>query len=284
MKTSVPFIVFIIVLNVGPTDYSKVKKLPITGCEKLVQGCADFQEPKLKTGTFTCKFMMSTCSYACSLKCPRKDGKLLKISDKRYSKEQYTCSGGTWKRKETPKAYCLSNTPVKEVRQNFHHMDEVNSLIKTLFNTSYNFIGMATFYERADVALPGFSKFMSDMWQKEIHLARSLLSYINKRGGYISLFDIPSPTVHEALLYKLESKSGLAGMESTLGILKKVNEEAIVLHKQATEIKKVADPHLKFYLEDGILTQKSCVKVQTTDQCWCLYYTQFDFILILKKK
>ncbi|XP_013074559.2 ferritin, middle subunit-like [Biomphalaria glabrata] len=257
MKTSLSFLILVFLISIRPTDYTKIKKMNLTpGCEKQLQGCDDFKEPKQRLGSMQCKFYKSSCSYSCTLRCPRKDGKFLQISDKRYAKETFNCIAGVWKRKETPKAYCLSNSAVKEVRQNFYHMDELNTLIKTLFNTSYNLIGMATFYERADVALPGFSKLMSDLWQKEVQLARSMLSYINKRGGYISLFDIPSPSVHETLLSRLESKSGLAGMESALDILKDVNGEALMLHKQATDNKKMSDPHLKFFLEDGILSQK----------------------------
>lgn len=257
MTPKLTYLLLLMAVLIVPADYTKVKNPVKATCERQFAECGNFLPPVPDRGQYICRINKQTCVQSCQLKCPKtKDGKVMPISDKLNAKELYTCSAGSWKRRDTPRAYCMSNTPVKEVRQNFHHMEQVNGLIKTLFNTSYYYLAMASFYERADVDLPGFSKFMTGLWEKELHLARNFMSYVNKRGGYISLYDIPSPSSHEMLISKRSSQPGLVGMQAALDTLREVNEQALGLHKIATMNRKFSDPHLKFHLEDGILSEK----------------------------
>ena len=48
----------------------------------------------------------------------------------------------------------------------------------------------AYYFDRSDVALPGFYKFFKKASQRELNNANFLMSYVNKRGGFVSLRDI----------------------------------------------------------------------------------------------
>ncbi|XP_059162101.1 ferritin, middle subunit-like [Physella acuta] len=251
------FTLVVLMVTITPTYYSKVDNPNAKRCESKIAECGELTPPTAQYGRMDCQFNLKSCAYSCVLKCNRRpDGKLLPISNKKHAKEMYACTNGVWKRKESPRAFCMANLQVKEVKQNLFHDEDISVLIQRLFNTSYYYLAMASFYERADVALPGFSKFMTNLWQTELDQARQFLSYVNKRGGFIALYDIPRPSSYDMLLLRLESKPGLAGMEAALTALRDVNSQALDLQKQAIAVRKFADPHLKSFVEDHILTQK----------------------------
>jgi ferritin heavy chain len=239
---------------INPTEYSKAPKMS-PRCEKRIADCGEFQTPRHDVGHYNCTFNKKSCDFHCAFACPGlSNGVALSLPNHRFGKEVYSCVNEHWKRRETPRAFCIAKIPVKEVKQNFHHIIEVNNLVRALLNTSYVYLAMASFYERADVALPGFSELMTQFWQSEVKHARDFMSYVNKRGGYIFLQDIPRPSSNEMLL--VSPRPGLVGLEFALKVTSDVNDLALELHKLATGRKRFQDPHLKHILEDGIISQK----------------------------
>ena len=59
-------------------------------------------------------------------------------------------------------------------------------------NESYNPSPQASFYRRADVALPGFVKLMTGLFEKDQNFAQDLISYLQQRGESLHLHDIVS--------------------------------------------------------------------------------------------
>ena len=58
---------------------------------------------------------------------------------------------------------------------------------------------MAYYFDREDVALPGFHKYFKEQSEEEREHADKLLKFQNQRGGTIRLADIRKPTKGERL-------------------------------------------------------------------------------------
>ena len=73
---------------------------------------------------------------------------------------------------------------VSQVRQNFHEETEaaINAQINMELTASYAYQSMGFYYDRDDVALPGFSKHFKKQSEEEREHAEKLMSYMNKRG------------------------------------------------------------------------------------------------------
>lgn len=78
------------------------------------------------------------------------------------------------------------------VRQNFAAASEegINKQINLELYASYVYLSMASYFQREDVALPGFHKFFSKMSEEEREHAQKLMHYQNQRGGRVILRDI----------------------------------------------------------------------------------------------
>ncbi|CAG5116414.1 unnamed protein product [Candidula unifasciata] len=240
----------------SPTEYSNVTNIT-PRCLQKTAGCARFQPPEHEVGEYKCTFNHNRCDFVCRLICPRqKNGLWMTLSNTHAGKDIYSCAATVWKRRDMPKGHCVAMVPVKEVSQNLHHTKELNKLVGSLWNSSYVYLAMASFYERADVALPGFSQLMTQLWEVEIKHARDFMSYINKRGGYIRLEDIPRPVSLDVLLMEASSRAGLVGLQTALNVTQDVNYQVLRLHSETTR-RKHSDPHLKFYLEEGLLAHKT---------------------------
>ncbi|WAR20825.1 FRIS-like protein, partial [Mya arenaria] len=87
----------------------------------------------------------------------------------------------------------------------------------------------AHYFERSDVALPGFSKWFESASEEERKHATMLMEYINKRGGDVSL---------NALHNRDSWQNGLWSMQDTLALERMVNDRLLDLHSLADE-----DPH-----------------------------------------
>ncbi|KAH0549162.1 soma ferritin-like [Cotesia glomerata] len=85
----------------------------------------------------------------------------------------------------------------KRLQFNFHPETETafNQQIGTEFKAFYNYLSMAAFFGRADVAMPGCQSFFTQMYMEEFEHALQFLSYVNMRGGSVNLFGIPPPNV-----------------------------------------------------------------------------------------
>uniref|UniRef100_A0A1V1FTM1 Ferritin n=1 Tax=Reticulitermes speratus TaxID=60591 RepID=A0A1V1FTM1_9NEOP len=117
---------------------------------------------------------------------------------------------------------------VSRVRQNFSSVCEegVNKQINLELYASYVYMSMAFYFDRDDVALPGFHKFFKKMSDEEREHAEKLMKYQNKRGGRIVLKDVGKPAMDEW-------GSGLNAIESALQLEKTVNQSLLDLHKSA---------------------------------------------------
>ena len=105
---------------------------------------------------------------------------------------------------------------------------------------------MAMYYERDDVALPGFSSFFKHNSDEEREHAEKLMKYLNKRGGRIVLQDVKRPAQDEW-------GTALQSLEAAFDLEKKVNESLLGVHAVATRNN---DPHLTNYLEEEFLDEQ----------------------------
>jgi len=111
-------------------------------------------------------------------------------------------------------------------RQNFHVDSEagINRQINMELYASYVYQSMAFYFDRDDVALPGFSKFFKHSSDEEREHAEKLMKYQNKRGGRIVCQDIKKPD-------RDEWGTGLEAMQVALTLEKNVNQSLLDLHK-----------------------------------------------------
>jgi ferritin heavy chain len=138
----------------------------------------------------------------------------------------------------------MSNT----IRVNFHEKVEaaLNKQINLELQASYAYQSMAFYFDRHDVALPGFSKYFSDNSEEEHEHAEKLMKYQNLRGGRIVLADIPRPE-------KDEWGSGLDALNFAFDLEKKVTEAIYELLAVATEHN---DTHLADYLGEEFVDEQ----------------------------
>nr|CAD92096.1 soma ferritin [Crassostrea gigas] len=118
-----------------------------------------------------------------------------------------------------------------QCRQNYHLESEagINRQINMELYACYTYQSMAYYFDRDDVALPGFSKFFKNSSDEEREHAEKLMKYQNKRGGRVVLQDIKKPD-------RDEWGTGLDAMQVALQLEKTVNQSLLDLHK-------VADSH-----------------------------------------
>lgn len=118
---------------------------------------------------------------------------------------------------------------LSQCRQNFHQESEagINRQINMELYASYSYQSMALYFDRDDVALPGFSKFFCHQSEEEREHAEKLMKYQNKRGGRIVLQDVKKPE-------RDEWGTGLDAMQVALNLEKSVNQSLLDLHKVAS--------------------------------------------------
>lgn len=137
---------------------------------------------------------------------------------------------------------------VSQVRQNFHANSEsaLNAQINMELRASYVYQSMSFYFDRDDVALPGFSKYYKHNSDEEREHAEKFMKYLNSRGGRVVLQDIARPANDVW-------GNGLASLETALDLEKQVNESLLALHKTASDVN---DPHLTDYLEGEFLDEQ----------------------------
>jgi ferritin heavy chain len=135
-----------------------------------------------------------------------------------------------------------------QVRQNFHEESEaaINKQINMEMYASYTYMSMASYYDRDDIALPGFSKFFKNLSHEEKEHAEKLSKYQNKRGGRVVYNPIDKPA-------KAEWGTGLDGLQSALELEKSVNQALLNLHKIASDH---TDPQMCDFLESEFLEEQ----------------------------
>lgn len=142
----------------------------------------------------------------------------------------------------------MSLTNVSKCRQNFHAESElkINEQINMELQASYVYQSMAFYFDRDDVALPGFSKFFKHNSEEEREHAEKLMKYLNSRGGRIVLKDVKRPDLDEW-------GNGLSALQTALNLEKQVNASLLSLHAVASTHN---DPHLSNFLEEVFLTEQ----------------------------
>lgn len=128
----------------------------------------------------------------------------------------------------------------ESVRQNYHKDCEakINELISVHFHATYTYISMVSYFQRGDVALPGFMKYFQKCSQEKFERCQLLISYQNKRGGTVVLSAIQPPTTGNW-------ESGPKAMEEALALEKAVNGDVL-------ELAALADTHSDHQLGDFV--------------------------------
>jgi len=137
---------------------------------------------------------------------------------------------------------------VSQIRQNFHQDSEagINMQINMELYASYVYHSMATYFDRDDVALKGFSKFFRHQSEEEREHAEKLMKYQNMRGGRVVLQAIQKPENDEW-------GTGLEAMQASLALERKVNEALLKLHGTADTNN---DPQMMDFLEGEYLKEQ----------------------------
>lgn len=185
---------------------------------------------------------------------------------------------------------CTNDVFVSNVRQNYNK--EVNALlveqITLELQASYIYNGYATYFQRADVNLPGLQSFFAKASLEERTHANMIMEYVNKRGGHVKLnqisMDTACSTVAAAVseVHKRDSdgivnkfciceflsnndisscisqrdsswKEGLMAMEDSLAMERYVNSQLLAIHAAA---EKHNDAHLSHFLEHELLDEQ----------------------------
>ncbi|XP_050398035.2 soma ferritin [Patella vulgata] len=130
------------------------------------------------------------------------------------------------------------------VKQRFHYNSimQLNGRINDSLATSYTYLTIAFYFDRADVALPGFHKFLMEASENERKDATKLMAYINKRGGWFKLRRIVAE--------ERPWTSGLQVLEYMLAHERFMNDNFLYTHKVASESN---DGHLTDFLEGEFL-------------------------------
>ncbi|XP_059143640.1 yolk ferritin-like [Physella acuta] len=188
---------------------------------------------------------------------------------------------------------CTSIVSAKEfvatVRQNYEN--NINDLlvaqIQKELSASYLYQAYASYFQRADVNLPGMKKFFSDASTEEREHAQSLIDYINKRGGHaqyeeVNLMEtcktvrtftntdtsglvdydkrrmcicgfVATKQINDNCGPREDWKEALMAFEDALAIERFVNSELLDIHKQADA---KGDAHLTHILEHEFLEEQ----------------------------
>merc|ERR1712223_697643 len=88
---------------------------------------------------------------------------------------------------------------LSKVKQNFHAETEglINKQINMELHASYTYLSMAAYFDRDDIALPGFAKRFREASLEEREHAEKLISYQNLRGGRVVFKEIAKPSADE---------------------------------------------------------------------------------------
>ena len=134
------------------------------------------------------------------------------------------------------------------IRQNFHEETEaaINRQINMELYASYVYQSMAFYFDRDDIALPGFSKFFKHQSDEEREHSEKLMKYQNKRGGRVVFRDIQRPD-------KDEWGTGLQALETALALERTVNQSLLDLHGVAGSKN---DAHFADFLESEFLDEQ----------------------------
>ncbi|XP_055946827.1 soma ferritin-like [Argiope bruennichi] len=135
-----------------------------------------------------------------------------------------------------------------KVRQNYHEECEaaINKQINRELYAGYVYLSMGYYFDRDDVALPGFSKHFKDQSAEELTHAEKLMKFQNKRGGKIVFYDIQPPE-------KDDWESGMDALKAALALETSVNQDLLKLRQLAQDHN---DPQMCDFLDNELLRQQ----------------------------
>jgi len=133
-------------------------------------------------------------------------------------------------------------------RQNFDHHPEslLNQQVQSELYASHVYLSMGAYFDRADVALPGFKEWSIKQSEEEREHAIKFIEYINLRGGRYVATPIPVPTV-------VKYDSALDAMSHALKLEVDVNDKLLKLHEAASA---ADDAQLCDFLESNYLEEQ----------------------------
>lgn len=133
-------------------------------------------------------------------------------------------------------------------RQNFGEQAEhlLNQQVQMELSASHAYLAMAAYFDRADVALPGFKEWAQKQSEEEREHAEKFIKYLNLRGGRYVPSNIPEPEDHVF-------SSALDAMETALKMEINVNHALLKIHKVASD---ADDAQLCDYLESNYLEEQ----------------------------
>ncbi len=146
-----------------------------------------------------------------------------------------------------------------QVRQNYHQDCEalVNKQINLELYAFYTYTSIGYYFDRDDVAMPGFREFFLKNAEEEYDHAKQFMKFQNERGGRIVLAEIKAPE-------KNEWGTGLNAMEVALALERKVNESLLEMHKVADS---KGDAQMCDFIENHFLTEQVEAIKQLGDYC-----------------
>lgn len=158
----------------------------------------------------------------------------------------------------------------------------LSAQIKIELEASYIYQAYASYFQRADVNLPGIQKFFTKSSAEEKHHAQLLIDYVNKRGGDVFFYDLDLQAtckkmvkVHHQATAKKDrmcicnwvapkeinnkcpttlKKPGLLAFNDALAVERFVNAQLLKLHAHADAVEN--DPHLAHFLEHEFLEEQ----------------------------
>ncbi|GAA5799948.1 ferritin-like superfamily [Helicostylum pulchrum] len=135
-------------------------------------------------------------------------------------------------------------------KQNFVTASEeaINQLVRTYQTAQQTYLAASAYFDKADVTLPGFTKYFHERAEHEGKLAQHLIDYQITRGGICVISPLAEPLN--------DWKSATAAIETCLSLEKDVNKALLGLASLAYNNN---DSHLRHTLKGGHLN----IKVET---------------------
>jgi len=133
-------------------------------------------------------------------------------------------------------------------RQNYAETPErlLNEQVRMELEASHAYLAMGAFFDRADVALPGFKEWAMKQSAEEREHAQKLIEYQNLRGGDYTAMPISEPA-------ETSWGSALDAMRAALVMEMRVNKSLLRLHKACDE---AGDPQFCDFLESEFLEEQ----------------------------
>uniref|UniRef100_A0A0D6R5E4 Ferritin n=1 Tax=Araucaria cunninghamii TaxID=56994 RepID=A0A0D6R5E4_ARACU len=126
----------------------------------------------------------------------------------------------------------------------------LNEQINVEYNVSYIYHALFAYFDRDNVALPGFAKYFKEASDEERMHAEMFMKYQNMRGGKVKLQSILMPVMEFG---NNDKGDALYAMELALSLEKLTNEKLLTLHSVAQDAN---DNQMTDYIEGNFLAEQ----------------------------